>query len=179
MTMPPGVRKFALTAHLTFSVGWIGAVVAYLALGVAAVRSQDPETVRAAWIAMELTGWFVIVPLALAALLTGLVMALGTPWGLFRHYWVLIALVLTILATVVLLVHMPTVSAVANAARAADGADLHGLGGDLLHPGLGLVVLLVITVLNVYKPRGLTRYGWRKQQEQRRKQHQQRTMPVP
>jgi hypothetical protein len=178
MTMPPGLRKFALTAHLTFSVGWIGAVVAYLALGVAAVRSQDAQTVRAAWIAMELTGWFVIVPLALAALLTGLVMALGTPWGLFRHYWVLIALVLTILATVVLLLHMPTVSSAADAARAADGAHPAGRGGDLLHPGLGLVVLLVITVLNVYKPRGLTRYGWRKQQ-QRRKQHQQPTMPVP
>jgi hypothetical protein len=58
---------------------------------------------------MELTGWYVIVPLAVAALLTGLVMALGTPWGLFRHYWVLISLVLTILATVVLLLHMPTV----------------------------------------------------------------------
>jgi len=179
MTMPPGLRKLALTAHLTFSVGWIGAVVGYLALGVAAVRSQDAQTVRAAWIAMEVTGWFVIVPLALATLLTGLVMALGTPWGLFRHYWVLIALVLTILATVVLLLHMPTVSAVADVARETDGAHLGGLGGDLLHPGLGLVVLLVITVLNVYKPRGLTRYGWRKQQEQRRKQHQQRTMPVP
>jgi hypothetical protein len=179
MTMTPGVRKFALTAHLSFSVGWIGAVLAYLALGVSAVRSQDAQTVRAAWIAMELTGWFVIVPLALAALLTGLVMALGTPWGLFRHYWVLIALVLTILATVVLLLHMPTVSSVADMAREAGGADLDGLGGDLLHPGLGLVVLLVITVLNVYKPRGLTRYGWRKQQEQRRKQHQQHTMPVP
>jgi hypothetical protein len=179
MTMPPGVRKFALTVHLTFSLGWIGAVVAYLALGLSAVRSQNAQTVRAAWIAMELTGWFVIVPLALAALLTGLVMALGTPWGLFRHYWVLIALVLTILATVVLLLHMPTVSSVADVAREADGADLNGLGGDLLHPGLGLVVLLVITVLNVYKPRGLTRYGWRKQQEQRRKQHEQRTMPVP
>jgi hypothetical protein len=179
MTMPPGLRKFALTAHLTFSVGWIGAVVAYLALGVAAARSQDAQTVRAAWIAMEVTGWFVIVPLALAALLTGLVMALGTPWGLFRHYWVLIALVLTILATVVLLLHMPTVSAVADTARETDDAHLGGLGGDLLHPGLGLAVLLVITVLNVYKPRGLTRYGWRKQQEQRRKQHQQPTMPVP
>jgi len=178
MTMSPGLRKFALTTHLTFSVGWIGAVVAYLALGVAAARSQDAQTVRAAWIAMELTGWFVIVPLALAALLTGLVMALGTPWGLFRHYWVLFALVLTILATVVLLLHMPTVSAVADAARAADSAHLARFGGDLLHPGLGLVVLLMITVLNVYKPRGLTRYGWRKQQ-QRRKQQQQPTMPVP
>ena len=81
MIMPPGLRKLVLTVHLTSSVGWIGAVVAYLALGVAAVTSQDAQTVRAAWIAMEVTGWFAIVPLALAALLTGLVMALGTPRG--------------------------------------------------------------------------------------------------
>jgi hypothetical protein len=167
MTMASGLRKFALTVHLTSSVGWIGAVVAYLALGVSAVTSQDARTVRAAWIAMELTGWFVIVPLALAALLTGLVMSLGTPWGLFQHYWVLITLVLTILSTVVLLLHMPTVSSLANVARVTDGADLGGLGGDLFHAGGGLLVLLVITVLNVYKPRGMTPYGWRKQHEQR------------
>jgi hypothetical protein len=178
MTMPAGLRKLTLTVHLSCSVGWVGAVVAYLALGVSAVTSQNAETVRAAWIAMELTGWFVIVPLAVAALLTGLVVALGTPWGLFRYYWVLITLMLTILATVILLLHMPTVSSLADMARAADAADLRRLGGDLVHPGLGLVVLLAIMVLNVYKPRGLTRYGWRKQQEQRRKQHQQRTAPA-
>ncbi|MGH2355086.1 MAG: DUF2269 domain-containing protein [Chloroflexota bacterium] len=167
MTMPPGVRKLALIAHLTCSVGWIGAVVAYLALSVTAVTSQDAQTIRAAYLAMELIGWSAIVPLALAALLTGLVMALGTPWGLFRHYWVLLTLVLTILASVILLLHLPTVSSLADVARAADGADLGGLGGDLFHPGVGLVVLLVITGLNVYKPRGLTPYGWRKQHEER------------
>jgi hypothetical protein len=168
MTMSPVLRKLALTVHLTSSVSWIGAVVAYLALGVSAVTSQDAQTVRAAWIAMELTGWFVIVPLALAALVTGLVMSLGTSWGLFRHYWVLITLALTIVSTVVLLLHMPTVSALAGVAREADSATLGGLGGDLFHAGVGLLVLLVITVLNVYKPRGLTPYGWRKQYEQRR-----------
>jgi hypothetical protein len=166
--MTPRVRKFALAVHLTFSIGWIGAVVAYLALGVAAVTSQDVQTVRAAWTAMELTGWYVIVPLALASLLTGLVMALGTKWGLFRHYWVLISFVLTVFATAVLLLHMPTVSAMANHAQEAEGAVLDGLGGDLFHPGVGLAVLLVIQVLNVYKPPGMTRYGWRKQQEQRK-----------
>jgi hypothetical protein len=168
MTMTPGLRKFALTVHLTFSVGWIGAVVAYLALGVAAVTSQEAQTIRATWIAMELTGWYVIVPLALASLLTGLVMALGTKWGLFRHYWVLISLVLTVFAVVVLLLHMPDVSSIADVVQAADDADLAGgLGGDLFHPGVGLLVLLVIQVLNVYKPQGLTPYGWRKQHEQR------------
>jgi hypothetical protein len=170
--MTPSLRKLALTVHLVVSLGWIGAVVAYLALGVSAMTSQDAQTVRAAWIAMEVTGWFVIVPLAVAALLTGLVMALGTPWGLFRHFWVLITLVLTILATVVLLLHLPTVTSLADQARSVDEAQLGGLGGDLLHPGLGLVVLVVITALNVYKPRGLTRYGWRKRQERR-------TAPVP
>ena len=167
MTMSPRLRKFALTLHLIASVGWIGAVVAYLALGVAAATSRDAQTVRAAWIAMEVIGWYAIVPLALAALLTGLIMSLGAPWGLFRHYWVLITLALTILATVVLLLHMPDVSSVAAAAREAAGADLAGFGGDLAHPGVGLLVLLVITALNVYKPQGLTRYGWRKQQERR------------
>jgi hypothetical protein len=165
--MTPRLRKFALSVHLTFSVGWIGAVFVYLALGVGAVTSQDVQTVRAAWTAMELTGWYVIVPLALASLLTGIVIALGTKWGLFRHYWVLISFALTILANVVLLLHMPDVSVMADAAQEAKGATLEALGGDLLHPGLGLVVLLTVQVLNLYKPPGMTRYGWRKQQKER------------
>lgn len=165
--MKPGVRKFALSVHLTFSVGWIGAVLAYLALGVAAVTSDEVETVRAAWTAMELIGWYVIVPLALASLFTGVIMALGTKWGLFRHYWVLISFTLTIFATVILLLHMPTVSSMADMAQRAEGADLEALGDDLGHPGIGLVILLVIQVLNLYKPQGMTRYGWRKQQAQR------------
>jgi hypothetical protein len=77
---------------------------------------------------------------------------------LLRHYWVLIALVLTMFATAVLLLHMPTVSATADVARRADDADLHALGGDVIHPGLGVFVLLTVAVLNVYKPRGVTRY---------------------
>ena len=116
---------------------------------------------------MELVGWTVLVPLAAASLVTGVLIALGTPWGLFRHYWVLISLALTILCTVVLVLHMPTVSAMARLAQTVDGADLRALGGDLFHPAVGLLVLLAIAVLNVYKPTGVTPYGWRKQREQR------------
>jgi hypothetical protein len=167
MVMTPRLRKFALTAHLTCSIGWIGAVLAYLALVVAATISQDSRTLQAAWIAMKLIGWYVIVPLALAALLTGVVMALGTPWGLFRHYWVLLSLVLTIFATVVFLVHIQTVSDVARRATETPSAAIGGLPGEFVHAGIGMLVLLVIQVLNMYKPRGLTPYGWRKQQERR------------
>ena len=163
MTMTPNLRKFVLTAHVTFSVGWLGSVVAYLALAVAALTSQDAQTVRAAWIAMELTGWFVIVPLALASLLVGVVNALGTPWGLFRHYWVLFKFLLTVFATIILLLHMPTVSYFAGVAAETDSANVFGLRGELIHAGGGLLVLLVTATLSVYKPRGMTPYGWRKQ----------------
>lgn len=163
MTMTPSLRKFALTAHITFSVGWLGAVIGFLALVIATLTSQDAQTVRATFIAMELIGWFAIVPLALASLLTGLVMSLGTKWGLFRHYWVLIKLLLTILATIILLLNMQTVSFLADIATKTGSVDLSGLWSELLHAGGGLLVLLVTMILSVYKPRGMTQYGRRKQ----------------
>ena len=168
--MSPRVRKFALAVHLTCSVGWIGAVLGYLALGIAAANSQDIQTVQGAWIAMELTGWYVIVPLAVGSLLTGLLMALGTNWGLLRYYWVLFAFLLTSFATAVLILHMPTVSMSADVVREATGANPPAFGGDLFHPAVGLVVLLLIQVLNIYKPPGMTPYGWRKQRQGRQQQ---------
>jgi hypothetical protein len=186
MIMPPRLRKFALAAHFTRAVGWIGAVAGYLALDVAAATSHNAQTLRAAYLAMELIAWYVIVPLAIASLLSGLIMSLGTKWGLFRHYWVLISLLLTIFATVILLVETQTISYFAD--RAADpttsGDDLRALGNTLVHSVGGIAVLLVILVLNMYKPRGMTQYGWRKQQEQRRasqrsKQDEQRKVSQP
>lgn len=159
--MPPALRKAALAVHVITSVGWIGTAAAYLVLGVAAGINEQPTTIRAAWIGMELIGWLIIVPAGCLAFLTGLVMSLGTPWGLLRHYWVLIALILTALALTVLILHMPSVTAAAAMARNGDDPAVLQLGGDVLHPALGLLVLVVIAVLNLYKPRGLTRYGQR------------------
>ena len=167
MILRPGARKLSLSFHLTVSVGWIGAVIAYLCLGTTAVRAEDPELIRSMWSGMEMVGWYVIVPLALASLVTGLVMALGTKWGLFQHYWVTISFGLTVVCVAVLLVHMPSVTSSAEAARSADAAALQTLGGDLEHPAIGLAILLAIQVLNLYKPKGLTRHGWRKQMGER------------
>lgn len=166
MTMPPRVRKAMLAVHIASSVGWLGAIAAYIALNVPVVTGADEQLVRAAHLMMKPVAWYAVVPLAVASLVTGIVQSLGTPWGLFRHYWVLISLFVTVFATVILLLHMGDVDALA--ARAADpAADVGSLHGDLFHSIGGLVVLLVPLVLNLYKPRGLTRYGWRKQQEQR------------
>lgn len=103
MMMSPGLRKFALTTHVTSSVGWLGSVAAFLALAIAGISSEDSQIVRAAYLAMHLTTWFVIVPFSFASFLTGLIESLGTPWGLFRHYWVVTKLVLTVLATSIFL----------------------------------------------------------------------------
>jgi len=124
--------------------------------------------VRGAYLVMEPAAWFVLVPLAFASLLTGLVQSLCTTWGLFRHYWVLFKLLIATFATIILLIYMETFSFMAGVA-ADPTADLDVVrnSSPKLHAVLALLLLLVATVLAVYKPRGMTRYGWRKEHEQR------------
>ncbi|MBA3574534.1 MAG: DUF2269 domain-containing protein [Pseudonocardiales bacterium] len=164
MTMTPRLRKFALTAHVTCSVGWIGAVVVFLALAVVGLTSQDAQTVRGAYLVMEPAARFVLVPLAFASLLTGIVQSLGTTWGLFRHYWVLFKLLITVLVTTILLIYMETFGFMAGVAG-DPSADLGGVrnSSPIIHAALALLMLLIATALGVYKPRGMTQYGQRRQ----------------
>jgi len=165
MIMSPGVRKVVLAGHIALSVGWVGAVAAY----VAALTSQNAQTLRVAYVGMDLIARNVIVPLALVALLTGLVVSLGTKWGLIRYWWVLISFLLTVFATVVLLSETRTISHYATVAAdpATSIGDLRALGSTLPHSVGGMLVLLVVLFLNVLKPQGLTAYGWRKKRQER------------
>jgi hypothetical protein len=157
MTVTPRLRKLALTAHVTASVGWAGAVIVFLALAVVGLTSEDAETVRGAYLVMEPAAWFVLVPLAFASLLTGLVQSLVTTWGLLRHYWVVFKLMINVLTTIVLLIYMQTFQFMADVA-ADPSADLAVVrnASPLLHAGAALVLLLVATTLAVYKPPGRT-----------------------
>jgi hypothetical protein len=158
----PALRKLALTAHVSASVGWLGALAVFLAHALASSLSEDAQIVRAASLAMALSAWFVILPLSVASLITGLVQALGTAWGLFRHYWVLFKLLLTAVATIVLLLKLQPISSLAEAAAqpAFSSGDLVGLRTSLaVHAVGGLLVLLAAATLAVYKPAGRTRYG--------------------
>lgn len=165
MTMPPALRKAALVGHVTSSVGWLGAVASFLVLAVVALHTADATTSRSLYIAMETLGRAVLLPLAAASLATGLVQALGTPWGLLHHWWVVVKLVLTVLSTVVLVAYTTTLTALAEAARDPSGhIGLLPSTSPVLHAGAALVVLIAAAVLSVYKPKGLTRRGWRAQQ---------------
>jgi uncharacterized membrane protein len=167
--MPRGLEKFVLTAHVAASVGWLGGVVAFLALAVAGLTSDDAQTVQAAYLMMELIGWYALVPLALASLLTGLVQSLGSKWGLFRHYWVLFKLLINVFATIVLLLYTQTLEHFARVAAqttlASDDLSRLRTSSPLLHAGFALLLLLVATTLAIYKPQGLTPYGQRKQRK--------------
>lgn len=158
--MSPRIRRFALTAHVASSVGWLGAVAAFLALALVGLTSRDAGTVRGVYLVMEPAAWLILVPLAFASLLTGLVQALGTSWGLFRHYWVVFKLLINVIATAVLLLYMQTFDAMARVA-ASPNTDLEIVRNisPVLHAALALVLLLVATTLAVYKPRGITPLG--------------------
>ena len=156
--MSAGFRRALLTAHVSVSVGWLGAVAAVLAVATVGLASDDEETVRGAYLLLEPTAWFVLVPLALASLLTGIVQSLATPWGLFRHYWVLFKLAINLLATVVLLAYTQTLDSLADAAAAGALEQLR-TPSVVIHASAALVLLLVATTLAVVKPRGLTPWG--------------------
>lgn len=161
-TMSPRVRKFCVTIHVICSVGWLGAVLAYLPLAVTGLKSVDADVVRSVYGAMERIGWFAIVPLSLAALLSGLVQSLATEWGLLRHYWIIAKLGLTLVATAILLLHMPTVSRVAETAMSMPLPIVppEMLRTQLLvHAAGGVVVLVAITAISVFKPWGRTPFG--------------------
>lgn len=142
----------------------MGAVAAFLALSIAGIASEDPQTVRAAYLTMHLITWFVIVPFSGAALMTGLIQSLSTQWGVFRHYWVVAKLALTVVATLILLVHTQPIGEVSALAseRVLTSSDLSELRVRLIaDAGAALMALLVATTLSVYKPWGPTTYGRR------------------
>jgi hypothetical protein len=179
MLMSPFFRKFGLTAHITFSVGWFGAVTGFLALAIAGLTSEDPQIVVSSYISMDLITWFVIVPACFGTLLTGVIQSLATQWGIFRYYWILVKFLLTIVATIVLLLHMQPISYMADmvAGTTISDSDLRGLRIQLIaDAGAALLVLLVATTLSVYKPWGLTAYGNRKLNEQQKRAPSRKTV---
>lgn len=169
MVMTSALRRLTFTTHITSSVSWLGAVIAFLALAIIALTSRDEGTVRGAYLVMAPAAWFVLVPLAHASLLTGVALSLGTAWGLFRHYWVVLKLLITAFATVILLIYMGTFRQMAGIA--ADPLVDLGIvrnASPMIHAILASILLLIATVLGVYKPFGLTPYGRRRQDEQHR-----------
>ena len=161
MIMRAPVRRLSLVTHVVCSVGWLGAVAVSLVLAFVGLTATDGRLVQAAYLILPVVGWGVLVPLSVLSLTTGVVQGLGTRWGLVRHYWVLVKLVMNLLSTTILLLYMQTLALLADDARAWTGADLDLMRSPspVLHAGIALVLLIVAAVLSVYKPAGQTGLG--------------------
>lgn len=162
-------RKLVLTIHVVTSVGWLGVVVAFLVIAAVGLTIDDERVLLGMYRSTELLTWYAILPAAILSLVSGVVQGLGTPWGLFQHYWVTTKLVLTVLAMVVLLLQLEQI------ARLGDlpGGVLPTGGAQeireslVLHAAGGIVVLLGAAILSTYKPPGRTRRGQRIRAESR------------
>jgi len=166
--LPPRARKLLLTVHVCASVGWIGVEAVLITLGVTGLTTGEPALLRTSYAAMGLLGATILVPTAVAALVTGVVLSLGTRWGLVRHWWVTAKLAITAVMVAGSTFGLnPTLQEAAHQAAALTGeavtsADLGGLRFEVAFlPVLALVLLIAATALSTYKPWGLTALGRR------------------
>ena len=155
LLLPPRGRRCAVAVHVGTSVGWIGAVVGFVAVATAgATLAVDSIAASGLYTALSILLGAVIVPLAGLSFASGVVVALATPWGLFRHWRVGIKLVLTTGATVALLLHRGVAQQAAEYAVSAR-PELASLQTQLLVDALaGLAVLLLAALLGWLKPKG-------------------------
>lgn len=153
----PGARKLMLSLHIVCVGSWLGAAVAMAFLSLLGIATDNPEVRRSAYLLMSIMDRNLIVPLVVASILTGVVLALRTQWGLFRHFWVMAKLVLA-LGMVVFAVStvMPWVHALADATAAGGDVAVVGIVGQRLVIGVGifLLALCAIVFLAVHKPWG-------------------------
>jgi hypothetical protein len=157
MTISTRTSKLILTSHITSSVGWLGAVAVFLALAITALTSQDLPLVKACCLAMDVCTWLIILPFCLTSLFTGIIQATLTKWGLFKHYWIVVKLFLTLASTLLLFLHLQPISYLAGVAREASFSNTLYAGqliSIISKAGAAVLVLIALTTISVYKPWG-------------------------
>ncbi len=165
MTLTPRWRKLVLVVHVVTSLGWLGITMVNAVLTFTSVFTDDPRRQHAAILMMDQVGGYLLLPVSLLAAVSGIVLGVGTKWGLIRYKWVAIKVLLTLIAlglTVFSL--LPGLRELAAAAESTgDGVFVApGRRPDGFYPIIvSTTMYLTMTVLSVYKPGGKTPYGRR------------------
>ncbi|MFF5966859.1 DUF2269 domain-containing protein [Streptomyces collinus] len=159
---PPGLgrpaRRAALVVHVIASAGWLGLTLGLLALGTTAATNGSAGTVEASVRAMKLFADWLLLPVAFLTLLSGLLLSLGTVWGLARYRWVYTKFWLTLATTTATVFALrPGVNSAVTAVAA--GGPLPDAGDVLFGPVVSLSAYVFMTVISVLKPWGKTRRG--------------------
>ncbi|MGW7282031.1 DUF2269 domain-containing protein [Streptomyces sp. NPDC054844] len=160
MKLSRPARRVTLVVHVVASAGWLGLSLGLLALGATAATTASAATVEASVRGMKLFADWLLLPLAFLTLSSGVVLALGTPWGLARHRWVYTKFWLTLAtATATVFALRPGVNSAVAAAAA--GESLPDAGDVLFGPVVSLSAYVFMTVISILKPWGPTRRGRR------------------
>jgi hypothetical protein len=161
--LPRRLRKTVLTVHVVASVGWLGLDIGLLTLGVVGVATADATTMEAAYLAMGIFADRLIVPVSVATVASGLVLAVATPWGLLRYYWVAAKFGMTLVAaTASIFALRARIGEAVAAVNAPHAARLETGLGDIgfvlvVAPTVALIVYTTATALSVFKPWGRIR----------------------
>jgi hypothetical protein len=165
----PPVYKLLLAAHIIVSGGWLGIAFAKLVLAVAAATAGAPDVSNALYVSMEVVN-VAFPPAAIGTIVTGVLLSLGTKWGLLQHYWVAtkLALAVGVIVTGIALVdRLIRQSISAPSGQVVDEGTILGIASapTTLLISLSVAHVLVLgaaAVVSVYKPWGKTWFGRRK-----------------
>lgn len=163
--LSPGWYKFLLTLHIIIAVGLIGADITVIILSVTGLTSGIPDLIRASYLAMDLLVNTALIPLAAGALVTGILLGVGTHWGLTRYYWVLTKLGFILVAiTALVFLLRPRINQIAAEVLQRPLADLSALDlgpagvAVIVGPSVAILILITAAVLGIYKPWGKTNF---------------------
>jgi hypothetical protein len=146
--LSPFLRKLVLTTHIAVSVGLLGDSAGYLAVAIRGAISTDPMIARASYQILPMFAFVFGIPLSFAAFLSGVLLGLGTKWGVFRYPWVTTKLLLIVSVIAVgALVLNGGMNAMLSGRGGAEGQLIAGAAYDV-------VALMIATTLGVFKPGG-------------------------
>lgn len=162
--LTPRARKWILVLHVVSAVGWLGINFADFALAVTGLTTTDPALQHAMLHALVIVGNTLLIPISLLALTTGLVLALGTQWGLLRYKWVIVKLVLTSIAVLLIPVALlPELNALSDLATALPADQLVDTSehawGILSAAVVSTSMYITNVIMSIVKPGGRTRRG--------------------
>jgi hypothetical protein len=157
------MRKAVLVLHVVSGIGWIGVDIALLVLLITARTTDDAALVVSGFNAIRMIVPVAVPPLSIGILVTGLILGLGTSWGLVRYWWVLVKLALSLIMTVLVFTSLvPEVNSIAVLAATGASADTvrASLGslptGLMFPPVVSFLMLGTATILSIFKPWRLT-----------------------
>jgi uncharacterized membrane protein len=165
--LSPRSRKAVLLLHVVSAVGWLGLHLGNVTFAVTGLVTDDPVTQRTAFRAVDLLGGMLLIPISLVAFSTGVLLALGTRWGLVRYWWVMTKFVLTLIPVILiplsLLPGYRELAGLVNEAPADQVVDVGTLGPSLVVAAIVSTSMYLTSVtLSVFKPWGRTKWGKRR-----------------